>query len=150
MATNRERIKGRRNTKPFFQFPREILDSAEYAKMSAIAVKLLLDLCSQYRGNNNGDLCCAWKLMVQRGWKSRDTLFRAISDLENNGWIERTRQGGRNKPNLYAVTWIAIDECKGKLDVRETRVASNKWKEPVTRLSCEPYTDTVSVRANAH
>ncbi|WP_157673558.1 hypothetical protein [Endozoicomonas ascidiicola] len=44
----------------------------------------------------------------------------------------QTRMGlamGRGKPHLYALTFLAIDECGGKLDVAATRVASGKWKE---------------------
>jgi hypothetical protein len=45
-----------------------------------------------------------------------------------HGFIEQTRQGGKNQCSLYAVTWLAIDECNGKLDVNPTRAASNLWK----------------------
>lgn len=131
MTQTRLKQKNRKSGRSFIALPHVIIDSKEYAQLSSIAVKLLIDLFGQYRGKNNGDLCCAWKLMANRGWKSRDTLFKAQQELEKNGWIERTQQGQRgtpNKPNLYAVTWLAIDECKNKSDIKETRVASNKWK----------------------
>ena len=35
----------------------------------------------------------------------------------------------KGKPYLYAVTFLAIDECGGKLDVAATRVPSGKWKK---------------------
>lgn len=140
MGLNRFKSKNRSTNHSFSALPHHITDSNEYAQLSAKAVKLLIDIFCQFRGNNNGDLCCAWKLMGKRGWKSRDTLFKAKTELESNGWIERTQQGLRgtpNKPNLYAVSWLPINECKNKLDVKETRVASNKWKSKSdTRLPC--------------
>lgn len=103
--------------------------SPNYRELSAHAVKLLNDLGLQFRGANNGDLSAAWKLMQPRGWRSRDTLGRALAELLHFGLIEKTRQGGLNHCSLYALTWLAIDECKGKLDVSATAVASGKWKE---------------------
>jgi len=127
---SRAKQKGRAEKGSFFALPHNILESDEYVMLSAIGVKLLIDLCSQYRGKNNGDLCLAWKIMERRGWRSRDTLLRAQYELEEKGWIERTRQGGRNKANLFALSWLGIDECKGKLDVRASVSPSNKWKCP--------------------
>ena len=62
------------------------------------------------------------------GWTSKGTVDKALNELLARGFIEQTRQGGRNKCSLYAVSWLAIDECGGKLDVSDTRVASNLWK----------------------
>jgi hypothetical protein len=112
----------------FAPFPHHILLSPQYARLRPTAVKLLLDLFAQYKGKNNGDFCIAWKVMEKRGWRSRDTISNAEKELLAAGFIEKTRQGGRNRCNLYAVTWLAIDDCGGKLDVSATRVASNEWK----------------------
>lgn len=76
---------------------------------------------------NNGDISIAWKIMGSRGWHSKETLRQAEIELLDSGFISKTRQGGRNKCNLYAVTWWAIDECKGKLDVKPTAVPPDNW-----------------------
>ena len=79
---------------------------------------LLFDLAAQYKGNNNGDLCAAWTLMKVRGWKSEETLHNAKRQLLERGLIAETRKGARpNKAALYGLTWFAMDECKGKLDI---------------------------------
>ena len=79
---------------------------------------LLLDLAAQYRGNNNGDLQAAWSLMSPRGWKSEATLNKAKKDLIASELIVETRKGARpNKCSLYALTWFALDDCGGKLDM---------------------------------
>ena len=98
------------------------------AVLSHKAAHLLDNLAAQYNGTNNGDLSAAPKIMQLFGWKSRGSINDALIELLALGFIELTRQGGRNKCNLYALTWRSIDECKGKLDVSSTRVQSNLWK----------------------
>lgn len=128
MSRKLERTKGRRESGSFVALPHAVIAGNEWAELSASAVKLLLDLYGQYRGKNNGDLTLAWSVMRSRGWKSKQTLYRAKDELLEGGWIICTRQGGRHIPSLYAVTWQAIDECGGKLDVAETRTAPGTWK----------------------
>ena len=98
------------------------MDSQNYLRFSYKAVKLLTDLGRQYNGRNNGDFCAAYSVMRKRRWRSKSTLEEALEELIYYGFITLTRQGGRNKANLYALTWWAIDECKGKLDIQETKV----------------------------
>jgi len=106
----------------------QVLRSAAYAKLSPHAVKLLNDLLAQYNGKNNGDLCCAWSMMEKRHWKSKDTLYKAIKELKSADWLEVSRQGGRHKPTLYALTFFAVDECNGKLDIPSTKQPKSTWK----------------------
>lgn len=130
MTRSRAKHRGRADSGSFFAWPRAVADSDAYRSASAPAVKLLNDLCFQFRGNNNGDLSAAWRVMAPRGWKSRDTLTRALRELLELGLIEKTRQGGKHLCSLYALTWLPIDECGGKLDVPATRVPSGLWKQP--------------------
>jgi hypothetical protein len=96
--------------------------------LSSYEVKLLMDLYAQYNGRNNGDFHCTWSLMEKRGWHSEDTLHRALKGLIGRGWIIRSRQGGKHRCSLYAVTWLRIDECGGKHDLRATITAPGTWK----------------------
>jgi len=106
-----------------------MLRHSNYASLSPKAVKLLLDLFAQYNGNNNGDFQMTWGFMSKDGrWKSKDTLYKARDELVEKGFIEMTRQGGKHRCSLYAVTWKEINYCKGKLDVADTLVASGAWK----------------------
>lgn len=141
-SRSRAKFKGRREAGRFLALPGVILDSAAYLSLSAHAVKLLLDLGAQYRGSNNGDLSAAWSPMHLRGWKSRDTLGKALKELLESGLIEMTRQGGLHKCSLYALTWQPIDNCGNKLEVSPTRVASNLWRHE-NRNASPP---TVSIR----
>ncbi len=130
MSLSRRKTTGRAEGGGYFRLPHAVMESPNYRALSAHARMLLNDLGLQFRGANNGDLSAAWKIMQPRGWRSRDTLGRALAELLHFGLIEKTRQGGLNHCSLYALTWQAIDECGGKLDVSATRVASGLWKNP--------------------
>ena len=95
---------------------------------------MLMALLSQLRRNkagdwNNGDLCATWRIMNERhGFRSRGTLCKALRELETAGWIVRTRQGGMHQASLFALTFFAIDFCKGKLDIASTATPSDDWR----------------------
>lgn len=130
MTRQRWKHKGRSDGGGFLRLPHAVLRSTNWQAMPARAVKLVCDLGGQFRGSNNGDLSAAWRIMRPLGWKSRDTLADAIADALRFGMIEKTRQGGLHVCSLYALTWLPIDECDGKLDVTATRVASSLWQHP--------------------
>lgn len=109
--------KGRRQTGNFGIWPHDCGACESYARLSLPARALLLEFLGQLHYGNNGDLCCAFGTLGPRGWKAKSTIERARQELEDTGWIIRTRQGGGNRPNLYAVTWRSIDYCGDKLDV---------------------------------
>lgn len=131
--TSRVKMKGRRSGASFVAMPHALLNSENYRQLTAVGVKLLMDIASQYKGNNNGDLCATLSLMKSKGWRSASTLDERIGELLHYGFITKARQGGRNKCSLFALTWQAIDPCNGKLDVPETKTATGEWKIPVER-----------------
>ena len=110
--------KGKRDGGAFIAIPLSVLNGGAYLLASAHARMLLFDLAVQYRGNNNGDLSAAWSQMHARGWRSKETLTKAKRELQELGLIVETRMGARpNKASLYAVTWHALDDCGGKLEI---------------------------------
>ena len=125
---SRTRKGKRRSNKRFAYLPLEVLKSDACRTAPPSALKVLACLAAQYSGNNNGDLTLACPIAEQFGITSQRQKYAARDLLEDRGLILRTRQGGRNKCNLYAVTWWAIDYCGGKLDVRDTTVPSNDWR----------------------
>lgn len=118
----------RREPGGFAALPHCLLESQVYIGLSAHAVKLLNDLLAQFKGFNNGDLCLAWTIMEKRGWKSRDTLDKARKELLEVELILIARYGDRKRPNLYALTFFAIDECSGKLDIKPTEKPTSRWR----------------------
>lgn len=133
MDKRRSRLKhkGRRESGTFLSLPHAVMDSPNWRRCSATAIKLLCDLARQYNGRNNGDLCAALSVLRPRGWKSSETLVNAHRELQHYGLILLTRQGSLLGPSLYALTWQSIDECHGKLDVSATKVAPGTWKVTV-------------------
>lgn len=128
MTRSMLKAKGRRSSGRFAGIPHAVMDHPSYCTLSHKAARLLFDLARQYNSVNNGDLSAAWSLQCKRGWKSRDTLSNAIQELIDHSLIVKSRQGGRNRCNLYALTWEAIDECKGKLDISSTRIPPGDWQ----------------------
>ena len=109
----------------------DFINSSARISLSSAANKLMLDLMSQYMGNNNGDLSCAFDgIMKPLGWRSEATLRKAIKELQEAGILILTRQGGRNKtPNLYALSCYAINEYGGKINCNPTNRATDEWKQ---------------------
>jgi hypothetical protein len=113
-----------------FVIPYTLLRHENMRRLGPHACKLVFDLGAQYSGFNNGYLCPAWELMRQKGWKSRETLYLAVAEAEHYRLIVKTRQGGRNRPNLYALTWWQIHAKQDDpLDAPPTTKPSNAWKE---------------------
>ena len=119
----------------FLALPVDVLHSGALAKLSPYACKLLLDIASQWRLGHNGDMGASFeKVMRARGWKSKATLSKALKELCESGLINRTRQGGMHQCSLFALGWLAINECGGKLDVKSTSAPLNLWREPIKPL----------------
>lgn len=130
MTRQRWKHKGRSDGGTYFAIPHAVMRSPNWRALPPRAVKLVCDLGGQYRGSNNGDLTAAWRIMRPLGWNSRATLADAIADALRFGMIEKTRQGGLHVCSLYALTWLPIHECGGKLDVSATHAPSGLWKQP--------------------
>ena len=130
MARSILKAKGRREGQGgFSRLIHAYFETLEYAALSPRAVKALIDIYCQYRGSNNGDLTGAFSVMRKRGWSSKDQLSKALKELLDGGWLMVTRQGGRHSATLYAVTFMPIDACGGKLDVKATATAPHLWKK---------------------
>ncbi|KIF82414.1 hypothetical protein [Noviherbaspirillum autotrophicum] len=112
----------------FLMLPAEVFNSPKYRKISARAVKLLIDIGCQYNGKNNGDLCCAWKVMKAKGWRSEQTLNNAKKELLGAGFIAETRKGRRpNLCSLYGITWKHLNP-NSKLDIQPYAFPFGAWK----------------------
>ncbi len=131
--------KQKRDAGPFIQLPRCVLESRAYIECNSFSRMLLFDLLAQYRGKNNGDLSACWKFMRLRGWRSEATLMKAKRELIEFGLIVETRKGARpNKASLYALTFYALDECGGKLEMSSRTFPRGAYKlrdpVPVVRI----------------
>jgi hypothetical protein len=110
----------------FIQIPHSVLSHPDYQSLGGNSVKLLNALAYQYNGRNNGNLSAAWGLMRNAGFKSKDTITKAVRQLVSHQIIVKTRDGKFQNPNsccdLYALCWNRIDPCEGKkLELGPTR-----------------------------
>jgi len=128
-AAKLKRTKNRSGKSSFVMLLHQVMDSEAFISLSHKAIRCLLDMSRQFNGKNNGDLSCTYSVMQKRGWKSKSQLDKSRNELLQKGFIVLSRQGGRNKCNLYAVTWLSIDECNGKLDRETTRLPLGYWKQ---------------------
>jgi len=126
---SRNKNKNRKDAGTYFGLPHAVMDSPNYMQLSAKSVKLLNDIGRQFHGFNNGDLCATYSLMQKRGWVSKNTLEEALNELLHYGLILLSRQGGRHRASLYALTWHPINECKNKLDINKTKISPGIWKQ---------------------
>lgn len=127
-------LKQRIGDERFTALPYNFLQSQALTNLSPSASKLLFQFIKQLGKNNNGDLQAAWSVLKNEGWNSPTTLQKAINELREAGVIILTRQGGRGICNLYALTFVAIDECEDKYGRRKiTRQATSRplgfWQE---------------------
>lgn len=131
---NSKKLTKRIGCNEFTAIPKNFLNSDAMMNLSGKACKLLWEFIHQVNGKNNGDLQATWSIMEGRGWNSKATLSKAIKELREAGIITQTRQGGRHKCSLYALTFIAIDECLNedgisKHDAQPSIRPSNLWHE---------------------
>jgi hypothetical protein len=106
-----KRYRGEKLGGQFLGLPHEMLNHRAFLGLSPYAKALLLDVAVQYRGDNNGDLSCAWKLMKPRGWRSEATLNKAKRELLDAGFLFEARKGRRpNVCGLYALTWREFND----------------------------------------
>ncbi len=117
-----------------FMIPLTMLRHPNFVRLSPCACKLLLDLARQYSGFNNGYLSAAFTILKPNGWRSEATIREAVGECLHYGFICKTRQGGRNKCNLFAFTWRRIDEKDGKpLEMSKTMRPSDEWNTEVAQ-----------------
>ncbi|CAM8650649.1 hypothetical protein MCEMIEM13_01027 [Comamonadaceae bacterium] len=103
-------FKGNHLNERFVAFPQSVLDAPSFFSLSGHAYKLLMDVASQYKGDNNGNLTAAWAVLKKRGWKSKTTLWRCKNELIEAGYLYVTRAGRLpNTCELLALTWFPLD-----------------------------------------
>ena len=115
----RQRSRSKGKGGQYFQLPHTLLNSPMWAGLPFSTKSLFLEFGAQYNGYNNGDLHCAWSLLKKRGWRSSSTVDKAKKKLLDVGLIIETRSGrflsgGHHRCALYAISYLPIDECRGK------------------------------------
>jgi hypothetical protein len=132
MARSRKKSKGwAYGSAGYGALPRMVWEHPDYCNLSGGAAKLLMDFACQFNGHNNGDLQAAYSVLSKRGWRSRQTISRAVAELLSAELIVKTREGKFTHPGgqcaLYALAWVQIHDCDGKLEVAPTSTPPRKF-----------------------
>lgn len=118
MASSRTIRSKKAKTPPFAMVFLAMGQSENFRALNPWSRCVLLELMMQYRGNNNGDLSATRTMAKEWGIASDNTLRKALTELEQGGWIIQTRSSIFSRHGarcaLYALSWFAIDECPGK------------------------------------
>lgn len=95
--------------------PHVLLESESFIGLSGAATRLLLQVAAQYNGTNNGALSASYKVLKEKGFRSKRGISDALDELQEAGLLIKTREGRFNPrvTALYAITWRSIDECPG-------------------------------------
>lgn len=113
----------RRDGTSFVLLPRIVLESLAFRSLSHPARALLVDIAMQFSGRNNGQLVCCAKFYRPLGWRSADTVTRALRQLLEAGLLIETRKGRRpNVASWFALSWRELDVTEGlDIDSRQYR-----------------------------
>lgn len=103
-----------RDSGPFIALPWQVTDSPAYIGLSHPAKALLVEIARQFVRDNNGRLLASRAYLSKRGWKSVDTITRALRELIAARLIHQTVMGHFPKTaSWYAVTWRTLDRLPG-------------------------------------
>jgi hypothetical protein len=106
-----------------------MIRSDAFRSLSAYGVKAVVDVSSEYDGKNNGNLSAAWSVMKDRGWNSKSTLWAALKEAVEKGFLKVARPGNKHHVcTLYAITWKPVDECGGIHWITVETLPTNDWK----------------------
>jgi hypothetical protein len=125
----RARATGRKGdrTDTFVRMLHILLRDNVFKNLTPVAHKTLNYLASQCNGYNNGDLDICEKNARKSGLRmSAASLRRGAKELLEAGFVELTRQGGRNRNSLYALSWYDIPYDPKKHDYLYGR-ATMRW-----------------------
>ncbi len=104
-----EAVQGR-----YFALPHAVLDSDAWTGCSAAARALLMELCRQHTGSNNGRLHIARSWIEPRGWTRPATVRKLKDELIRRRLIVQTKHGGLNNgAHQFALTWLPVSNFDG-------------------------------------
>jgi hypothetical protein len=128
MAKSYKASKEKRDGDRYIALPHVVIDSPSYRALGHPSCALLIDIARQYTGTNNGKLVACAKYLKPMGWKSNDTVTRALAELKEHKLLIETRMGMRpNRAAWFALGWYSLDSVDGMdIDPRTYRTGGYK------------------------
>ncbi len=135
MGTRRN-SKRRSTTGRFAMMPLRVLESPAVISLSHGEFRVLVAYASVYNGKNNGSLGLTRTQAQEGSGISKNLLMRAQQTLVERGLLVLAKPGSRTppRPNLYALTWHAVDE--GRHDLAETPVPTHAYRAWISDSPC--------------
>jgi hypothetical protein len=90
-------------TDHYVSFKSLVYNSPAFRTLPSSALKLWVDLRIQFRGGNNGNISASMSTLRHRGWRSPETLNRALWELLKRGLLRRMREGKPGPLRLCAL-----------------------------------------------
>lgn len=122
----------------FARIPVDVMQSAALMTAPHAAFRVLAILVAGNPKERNGTFACSDSYAATFGITSKETLHRAMDELQERGLIVKTRQGMklRRWPSLWAVTWWPIFNRDGQpLDrPEEPTHAYTRWTPTEKKL----------------
>lgn len=144
---------GKSSSEPgrFIRLPISILDSVTYQSLGFSARALLIDIASQYKGENNGQLVACDKFLRPRGWSSNATVSKALKELRESGLLIMTRQGMRpNKASYFGIAWQGLGNrvIESQLDFngRTFELIRHQWKSHERELKIRSQSPIIGLK----
>lgn len=114
---------------PLIVMEKSVFETNEYRRLSPLATKILVNVHLSYDGRNNGKLSFTADEAKARFINSKSTCRKALDELIGAGWIAITRQGGKNQPTLYSLTYIHLDYPDGVRRIDPAKSPANLWRD---------------------
>lgn len=122
------KLKANINGAGFFIARKDLFTHPKYYALSKNAKILLIELLARYNGKNNGDLAVTYQETVELLSIPKGIVKATFLELEEAGFIIKTRQGNRRECSLYAVTCYKLDAIE-KINQHATHSAGDDWKK---------------------
>ncbi|MDE2115802.1 MAG: hypothetical protein KGJ29_13145, partial [Hyphomicrobiales bacterium] len=99
-------------------FPHKFIESEAFRSLSGAALKVFLELCSKFKGANNGNLSLSLTSATKALGMGKATLSRSLKELQEKGFIVRVQPGNwhGHQVALYALTTQKLRELPATND----------------------------------
>lgn len=113
MATRRPNGAGQFDG-PFVALPKEMLDSASYRQLGAIARCVLIELAGAHNGFNNGKIIASQRWLAGRLGCRQSTVARALAELVAGGFVRVARPSAFTAKRVPALYELTCYQCDGQ------------------------------------
>lgn len=121
-STNRRSGQGRKHNRKgrstgserFVKLDHYLLKSAAWRALKPVHRALYIELAMRFNGSNNGDIALSVRQGARLVRASKDTVSRALVELEKKGFVKRNRRGSFDWKIRHATTWILTEHALGE------------------------------------